>query len=100
MHTSSSSVMFTPFNFHSWDPSRLTSQGAELEINSEETKPKYFRKTYNEGVKLKEVSDIPASKTLEINHVTLELTSLRQILSPTWRSTGVLLYMQEIEVGL
>lgn len=62
--------MFTPFNFHSRDPSRLTSQGVELEIKAKGTKPKYFGKTYNEDVKLKEVSDIPASKTLEMNHVT------------------------------
>ncbi|KAE9373708.1 amine oxidase catalytic domain-containing protein [Stipitochalara longipes BDJ] len=53
MHTSSSSVMFTPFNFHDRDPSRLTSQGVQLDINSKKTKPKYFGKTYNEGVKLK-----------------------------------------------
>jgi hypothetical protein len=57
MHTSSSSVMFTPFNFHSRDPSRLTSQGVELHIKSKGTKAKYFGKTYQEGVKLKEVSE-------------------------------------------
>jgi len=53
MHTSSSSVMFTPFNFHSRDPSRLSSQGVELDIKEKSTKPKYFGQTYHEGLRLK-----------------------------------------------
>jgi len=56
MHTSSSSVMFTPFNFHDRDPSRLTSQGVQLDVKAKETKPKYFGQTYHEGMKLKKVS--------------------------------------------
>ena len=55
MHTSSSSVMFTPFNFHDRDPSRLSSQGVELEVKATKTKPRYFGQTYSEGVKLKKV---------------------------------------------
>jgi hypothetical protein len=55
MHTAASSVMFTPFNFHDRDPSRLTSQGVQLDINSKKTKPRYFGRTYDEGVRLKKV---------------------------------------------
>jgi primary-amine oxidase len=57
MHTSSSSVMFTPFNFHNRDPSRLNSQGVQLDVEAKGTKPRYFGQTYHEGVKLKKVGD-------------------------------------------
>lgn len=58
MHTSSSSVMFTPFNFHDRDPSRLTSQGVQLDVKAKTTNPKYFGQTYQEGVKLEKVSNM------------------------------------------
>jgi hypothetical protein len=55
MHTSSSSVMFTPFNFHDRDPSRLSSQGVQLDIKPKGTKPRYFGETYHKGVNLEKV---------------------------------------------
>jgi primary-amine oxidase len=58
MHTSASSVMFTPFNFHDRDPSRRSAQGVKLELTGLETKPKYFGGRHEEDVTLKAVSPI------------------------------------------
>lgn len=52
MHTSSSSVMFTPFNFNDRDASIHTRQGVKMEHGRE---PMYFGGKYKEGVKLKKV---------------------------------------------
>ncbi|KUJ06762.1 copper amine oxidase [Mollisia scopiformis] len=54
MHTSSSSVMFTPFNFHDRDMSIYTRQGVKMEHGK---KPRHFGGTYNEGVTLKKVRE-------------------------------------------
>jgi primary-amine oxidase len=55
MHTSASSVMFTPFNFHDRDPSRRSVQGVKLTKEAHEAKPQYFGGTYKRAVKLDEV---------------------------------------------
>jgi primary-amine oxidase len=55
MHTSASSVMFTPFNFHDRDASRRRVQGVKLELGDEGTKPKYFGGRHLEGVHLEAV---------------------------------------------
>ena len=57
MHTSASSVMFTPFNFHDRDPSRSRVQGVKLELGEDAVvEPRYFGARHCEGVKLKKVS--------------------------------------------
>ncbi|TVY81016.1 Membrane primary amine oxidase [Lachnellula suecica] len=53
MHTSASSVMFTPFNFHDHDPSRNRVQGVKIDQGSERSKARYFGGRYSEGVRLK-----------------------------------------------
>jgi len=52
MHTSASSVMFTPHNFHDRDPSRESVQGVKLELGDGGHKPHYFGGRYIEGVTL------------------------------------------------
>ena len=59
--------MFTPFNFHDRDPSRLNSQGVELEVKVKKTKPRYFGQTYSKGVKLKKVRLIPLTPSLQVD---------------------------------
>jgi primary-amine oxidase len=59
MHTSASSVMFTPFNFHDRDPSRTRTSGVKLQLESEFSegaKPKYYGGRSVEDVELKVVS--------------------------------------------
>jgi primary-amine oxidase len=61
MHTSASSVMFTPFNFHDRDPSRHSVQGVRLEMRrggppQPEWQPRYFGGRYEKDVHLKAVS--------------------------------------------
>ena len=56
MHTSASSVMFTPFNFNDRDPSRRSSQGVRVDKNNGRSSPRYFGTTYNKGISLKDVS--------------------------------------------
>ncbi|TVY13111.1 Membrane primary amine oxidase [Lachnellula arida] len=53
MHTSASSVMFTPFNFHDRDASRRRVQGVKLELGDEGTQARYFGGRHLEGVHLK-----------------------------------------------
>ncbi|CZR64645.1 related to copper amine oxidase [Phialocephala subalpina] len=50
MHTSSSSVMFTPFNFHDRDPSIHTRQGVKMETGK---KVRHFGGSYDAGVRLR-----------------------------------------------
>ncbi|MCJ1391556.1 hypothetical protein MMC18_004420 [Xylographa bjoerkii] len=52
MHTSASSVMFTPHNFHDRDPSRESVQGVKLKLGAGGHKPRYFGGRYTEGVTL------------------------------------------------
>jgi hypothetical protein len=56
MHTSASSVMFTPFNFHDRDPSRKSAQGVKLEKGAGGATPKYFGSTYKGDFDVKLVS--------------------------------------------
>ena len=56
MHTSASSVMFTPFNFHDRDPSRHSVQGVRLNLGGERPEPRYFGGRYVKDVNLKAVS--------------------------------------------
>ena len=56
MHTSASSVMFTPHNFHDRDPSRESVQGVKLELGADAHKARYFGGRYMEGLTLKSVS--------------------------------------------
>jgi hypothetical protein len=56
MHTSVSSVMFTPFNFHDRDPSRHSVQGVRLDLKGGHPQPHYFGGRYETGVHLKVVS--------------------------------------------
>jgi primary-amine oxidase len=55
MHTSASSVMFTPFNFHDRDPTRRSAQGVRIDNGNEGTKARYYGGRYRDGVTLKEV---------------------------------------------
>ena len=55
MHTSASSVMFTPFNFHDSDPTRLSAQGVRIDTEDETTKVRYYGGRYHDGVSLKAV---------------------------------------------
>jgi hypothetical protein len=56
MHTSASSVIFTPHNFHDRDPSRQSAQGVRLELDERGHKVRYFGGRYEKGVKLDVVS--------------------------------------------
>jgi Copper amine oxidase, enzyme domain len=56
MHTSASSVMFTPFNFHDRDPSRHSVQGVRLNLGGEHPEPRYFGGRHEKDVNLKVVS--------------------------------------------
>jgi primary-amine oxidase len=59
MHTSASSVMFVPHNFHDRDPSRMTSQGVFIEKDEAkdgEAKVRYYGGRQHEGVTLNVVS--------------------------------------------
>jgi len=59
MHTSASSVMFIPHNFHDRDPSRRTSQGVFIEVDAAkdfESKVRYYGGRQHEGVTLNVVS--------------------------------------------
>ena len=58
MHTSASSVMFTPFNFHDRDASRRRVQGVKLELGDEGTHARYFGGRHLEGVHLNPVSSL------------------------------------------
>lgn len=56
MHTSASSVMFTPFNFHDRDASRRSVQGVRLDLGANGPEPQFFGGRYTEDVHLKAVS--------------------------------------------
>ena len=56
MHTSASSVMFTPFNFHDSDPTRHSAQGVKVASGDKKMKARYYGGRYQKGVTLKEVS--------------------------------------------
>ena len=58
MHTSASSVMLTPFNFHDRDASRRRVQGVKLDLGDEGTQARYFGGRHVEGVHLKAVSSL------------------------------------------
>jgi primary-amine oxidase len=64
MHTSASSIMFTPFNFHDRDPSRKSAQGVKLVKGAGGATPQYFGGTYKEGVEVKVVSTTPSGTYL------------------------------------
>ncbi|RFU26755.1 hypothetical protein B7463_g9580, partial [Scytalidium lignicola] len=53
MHISSSSVMFTPFNFHDRDPSRRSVQGVKLGLSQRGTEAKYFGGKIEDDVEVK-----------------------------------------------
>jgi primary-amine oxidase len=63
MHTSASSVMFTPFNFHDRDPSRKSSQGVRVEKIPGGAEPRYFGGRNMEGATVEAVS-ISANRRL------------------------------------
>lgn len=71
MHTSASSVMFTPFNFHDRDPSRRSAQGVRVVKTPNGAKPRYFGGRNTENVQVKVVSII-----------LVDLKNTRLILSP------------------
>ncbi|KAF2105040.1 copper amine oxidase [Rhizodiscina lignyota] len=58
MHTSATSVIFTPHNFHDRDPSRESAQGVRLDLNGagKGANVTYFGARYEKGVKLDLVS--------------------------------------------
>jgi len=56
MHTSASSVMFTPFNFHDRDPSRRSAQGVRVNKIPGGAAAKYYGGRNMEGVTVKAVS--------------------------------------------
>lgn len=56
MHISSSSVMFTPFNFHDRDASRQSVQGVKLGLSPEGTRADYFGGKIEDDLKVKVVS--------------------------------------------
>src|SRR4051794_29018044 len=90
MHTSASSVMFTPFNFHDRDPSRHFVQGVRLNLGGERPDPQYFGGRYEKDVNLKAVSltTIMRDKFGGLSCRLLELTNARSarpsIVSITW----------------
>lgn len=49
MHTSASSVIFSPHNFHDRDPSRISSQGVRLDLADHE-KTRYFSGRYKKDL--------------------------------------------------
>ncbi len=53
MHTSASSVMFTPFNFHDRDASVQSRQGVRLQLTPAGPQPNYFGGRNTKGVHLK-----------------------------------------------
>lgn len=55
MHTSASSVIFTPHNFFDRDPSRESSQGVRLELRERE-KTQYFGGRYEDDLRIRLVS--------------------------------------------
>lgn len=57
-HTSASSIIFTPHNFHDRDPSRQSAQGVRLELDERGHKERYFGGRYEKGVKLDVVSTL------------------------------------------
>jgi len=63
MHTSASSVMFMPFNFHDRDPSRQRAQGVRLELGDEGTDPRYYGAAYNHDEHLKKTDLEPDLST-------------------------------------
>ncbi|KAH8804603.1 copper amine oxidase [Xylogone sp. PMI_703] len=52
MHISSSSVMFTPFNFHDRDASRRSVQGVKLSLSERGTEANYFGGKAEDNVKV------------------------------------------------
>ncbi|KAJ5725348.1 amine oxidase catalytic domain-containing protein [Penicillium malachiteum] len=60
-HTSASSIIFSPFNFHDRDASRASSQGVCLELpvrnnhNAPLPSPKYFGHHHQKGLLLQEL---------------------------------------------
>ena len=58
MHTSGSSVMFTPHNFHDSDPSRKSVQGVRLDLAPGGPRVRYFGGRYKQGVCLNNVSSL------------------------------------------
>lgn len=56
MHTSASSVMFTPFNFNERDPSRRSAQGVRLEKTAKGAAAKYFGGKNEKGANIALVS--------------------------------------------
>jgi len=57
MHTSASSVMFIPHNFHDRDVSRATSQGVLIEKDANKSShPRYYGGRHTAGVELNVVS--------------------------------------------
>lgn len=54
MHTSATSVIFTPHNFHDRDPSRDSAQGVRLDLNgpNKGSNVTYFGPTYEKAPKL------------------------------------------------
>ncbi|KAH8594285.1 copper amine oxidase [Bisporella sp. PMI_857] len=52
MHTSASSIMFTPFNFNDRDPSRRSAQGVRVDRKGKAAIPRYFGATYNKGIQV------------------------------------------------
>ncbi|MCJ1472377.1 hypothetical protein MMC13_001024 [Lambiella insularis] len=67
MHTSASSVIFMPHNFHDRDPSREAVQGVKVEIGAGAPAPRYFGGRYKESVRLN-VTDLEPD--LSIYHAT------------------------------
>ena len=55
MHTSATSVVFTPHNFHDRDPRRESAQGVRLDLNGpdEGANVTYFGAHYSKDIKLK-----------------------------------------------
>jgi primary-amine oxidase len=56
MHTSASSVMFTPFNFHDRDPSRRSVHGVTMRLHPDGHDLEYVGGRYEKGVRLDVVS--------------------------------------------
>ncbi len=61
-HTSASSVVFMPYNFHDSDPSRDSSQGVLLELSDEATTVVPFGHQYSEQTVIEAVSIKSASR--------------------------------------
>jgi methyl coenzyme M reductase subunit C-like uncharacterized protein (methanogenesis marker protein 7) len=67
MHTSASSVMFTPLNFHDRDPSRRSVQGVKLSKGADGTTSQYFGGTYKKGIEINKVSTMFLATRLPIS---------------------------------